>query len=123
LFFSSIDAVCSSWETSKSQLSTEQQTYEHLISLLRSPGLLDGPGEIESLAFSIALKEAHPKIEAFRAWYASLPSNLIGALESEDNASSETKDCKSWALINNSKICDISKLSELLHPNYRLSEK
>ncbi|PLW36296.1 hypothetical protein PCASD_15942, partial [Puccinia coronata f. sp. avenae] len=111
------------WETSKSQLSTEQQTYEHLISLLRSPGLLDGPGEIESLAFSIALKEAHPKIEAFRAWYASLPSNLTGALESEDNASSETKDCKSWALINNSKICDISKLSELLHPNYRLSEK
>jgi hypothetical protein len=111
LFFSSIDAVCSGWESSKSKLSTDQQTYEYLTSLLRSPGLLDGPGELESLAFSIALKEAQPKIEAFRVWYASLPSNLTG--QSEPQAS-ESDGCKSWTLINNSRICDTSKLSELL---------
>ncbi|EFP90682.2 uncharacterized protein PGTG_16708 [Puccinia graminis f. sp. tritici CRL 75-36-700-3] len=112
LFFSSIDAVCSGWESSKR--STDQQTYEYLTSLLRSPGLLDGPGELESLAFSIALKEAQPKIEAFRVWYASLPSNLTGQSETQ---ASESDDCKSWTLINNSRICDTSKLSELLDSN------
>ncbi|KAA1082855.1 hypothetical protein PGT21_016846 [Puccinia graminis f. sp. tritici] len=112
LFFSSIDAVCSGWESSKR--STDQQTYEYLTSLLRSPGLLDGPGELESLAFSIALKEAQPKIEAFRVWYASLPSNLTGQSETQ---ASESDDCKSWTLLNNSRICDTSKLSELLDSN------
>ncbi|POW09259.1 hypothetical protein PSTT_06979 [Puccinia striiformis] len=110
LFFPSIDAVCSDWENSKSKLSTDKQKYEYLTSLLGSPGLLDGPGGLESLAFSVALKEAQPKIEAFRAWYASLPSNLTGELDSTDQ-------CQSWTLINDSKICNPSELSELLDSN------
>jgi len=123
VLFSALDAVCTSWENGKSKLSTDQQTYEYLISLLRSPGLLDGPGEIESLAFSIALKEAQPKIEAFRAWYASLPSNLTAPIQSQDNAAgSETEDCKSWALIDDSKVCDVSKLIQLLESKH-LAEK
>lgn len=123
VLFSALDAVCTSWEDGKSKLSTDQQTYEYLMSLLRSPGLLDGPGEIESLAFSIALKEAQPKIEAFRAWYASLPSNLTAPIESQDNAAgSKTDDCKSWALINDSKVCDFSKLTQLLESKH-LAEK
>ncbi|KAI7940320.1 hypothetical protein MJO28_013972 [Puccinia striiformis f. sp. tritici] len=115
LFFPSIDAVCSDWENSKSKLSTDKQKYEYLTSLLGSPGLLDGPGGLESLAFSVALKEAQPKIEAFRAWYASLPSNLTGELDSTDQ-------CQSWTLINDSKICNPSELSELLDSN-NFSEK
>ena len=77
LFFPSLDAACSAWaETGPAPPATDQQTYEHLVGLLRTPGLLDRPAELEALAFSIALKEAHPAIEAFRAWYSSLPPTL-----------------------------------------------
>ncbi|WAQ90972.1 hypothetical protein PtA15_13A372 [Puccinia triticina] len=95
----------------------DQQTYEHFTRLLRSPGLLDGPGKLKSLAFNIALKEAQHKIKAFRAWHAALPSTLTCLAESQNGPALGTEDCQSWALINSSKVCDFSKLSKKLQSN------
>ncbi|WAR62210.1 hypothetical protein PtB15_14B305 [Puccinia triticina] len=112
LFFPSLDAACSAWaETGPAPPATDQQTYEHLVGLLRTPGLLDRPAELEALAFSIALKEAHPAIEAFRAWYSSLPPTLTRPSDAHNHS------CQSWALVGSARVCDFSKLSEILDSN------
>ncbi|OAV88337.1 hypothetical protein PTTG_09656 [Puccinia triticina 1-1 BBBD Race 1] len=110
------------WKNSQAKLLMDQQTYEHFTRLLRSPGLLDGPGKLKSLAFNIALKEAQHKIKAFRAWHAALPSTLTCLAESQNGPALGTEDCQSWALINSSKVCDFSKLSKKLQSN-GLAEK
>ncbi|WAR55002.1 hypothetical protein PtB15_4B620 [Puccinia triticina] len=66
--------------------------------------------------------EAQHKIEAFRAWHASLPSTLTRPADSQNGPASGTYDCQSWVLINSSKVCAFSKLSEKLQSN-GLAEK
>lgn len=114
LFYSSLNAVCSSWASSKVKLSTDQEIYDHVTKLVKSEDLLGIKGELESFAFSLSIKEAHPQIEAFRAWYATLPSNLTGTVETGKDSALESHGCESWVLAKDSKICDPAKLSELL---------
>ncbi|MBW0461395.1 hypothetical protein O181_001110 [Austropuccinia psidii MF-1] len=121
LFFLFLDAVCSRWPSISNQKLTDQKLYESLLSILSSPGLLDGPGELQSLEMSLALKEAQPKIEAFRAWYASLPLNTTTFKSYEENGAKSTNNCESWVEIDRLKVCDVSQLTKLLESDFLTS--
>ncbi|EGG08350.1 family 24 glycosyltransferase, partial [Melampsora larici-populina 98AG31] len=76
-FFPILTAVSKHWRTIDSLSLTPQQIYNQTLNQITLNGLLNDQGEIESLETSIALKEASPKIEAFRAWYRDRPAPRI----------------------------------------------
>ncbi|CAH7673649.1 UDP-glucose:glycoprotein glucosyltransferase-domain-containing protein [Phakopsora pachyrhizi] len=114
-FFELLDVVLASWTGNLAKSATDEQIYQHVTKALRKSGLFDEPGEFESLEASIALKEAHPKLEALRAWS---ESNL--QVESREEVISEQKvfgsnSCDSWVEVEGKKVCDSEGLEELLN--------
>lgn len=112
-FFPILTAVSKHWKTIDSPSQTPQEIYDQTLNQIKLNGILNDQGEIESLEMSIALKEASPKIEAFRAWYRSLDSKQTHA-DQVSNATPTASECTSWADVHGIRVCDASLLNQYL---------
>ncbi|KAG0139347.1 hypothetical protein CROQUDRAFT_666643 [Cronartium quercuum f. sp. fusiforme G11] len=109
-FFPLLTAISLSYTKGRPELGTHRELYEETLKQINSSGLLSDHGDIESLEMSIALKEASPKIEAFRTWYDTLDSQNIKSTQPDS-----TK-CESWADFHGLYFCDASQLRAYLLP-------
>lgn len=101
-------ALSEHWPSGSLELKTDQAIYEEALREITSNKPLNENGARESLEMSIALKEATPKIEAFRSWYASLDLKHIQSDQLPDH------ECKTWAYVDNRRFCDVVQLQEYL---------
>lgn len=77
--------------------------YEAILQGLASSGLLQAPGELQSLVFSLALREASPKLEAFAAVHRTAQARL-----------QPDSSCDSWVDFDGRALCSIAEVEHAL---------
>lgn len=88
-----------------------QERYRSLKDAIARSGSLSAVGEAESLAFSLALKEAAPRLEAHASLYRDLLPAVKHALSQVANT---TDDCDSWVLFDDKPFCSSESLAAAL---------